>query len=179
MSKNTKLFVILLALAFGMLGLSYAFVPLYKVFCQAFGIPVPQILVGQAGEPKTFTSDPSARTITVRFMANNAIGVPVTLTPLDRKLKVKLGEPVLTAYRADNKANTPMDGVAVHTIVPLGSRAENVEEFVDLQQCFCFEEQHYPANDSVNLPLSFTITPDLPDTVHTVTFAYTLFEATK
>ena len=103
--------------------------------------------------------------------------MPVVLEPVTRKIKLRLGEYALTAYTGENTTNTPLDGVAVHTIVAFGnSKSEDVQEYVDLQQCFCFEEQHYPANSTVNLPLSFAVSPNLPEGIHTLTFGYTLFE---
>lgn len=177
--SNFRLFILLFAIACGMLGLAFGFVPLYRMFCDALGIPVPSIMVGQAGEAKNITHV-SDRTITVRFMANQAVGVPVKLHPITRKVKVRLGEDVLTAYRAQNMAPQPMDGVAVHTIFAMGGLpGTDINDYVELQQCFCFEQQYYPGNEEVTLPLSFAITPDLPAGIHTVTFAYTLFEADK
>ena len=180
-TRNLRLMITLIAVALGMLGVAYAFVPLYRLFCQTFGIPVPSVLVGEAGQPKNFASPPpgaAVRTITVRFMANQATGVPVLLAPQERRLEVPLGVPALTAYTAQNTAPTPMDGVAVHTLFAMGGPGGvNIEKYIDLQQCFCFEEQHYPGAATVNLPLSFTISPDLPEGIHTITFAYTLFDA--
>lgn len=180
MNKNTKLLLMLIAVAIGMLGVGYAFVPLYKVFCQAFGIPVPEIMVGKAGEAKVISVPKGApdRFVTVRFMANEAQGMPVELSALDKKIRVKLGEPTLTAYSAYNAAQKPIDGVAIHMLAGLGRANTLIDEYVDLQQCFCFEQQRYPAQQEVNLPLSFTVTPDLPEGVHTITFSYTLFEST-
>ena len=176
MDKNHRLLLILLAIVVGMVGVAYAFVPMYRMFCQAFGIPVPSVMVGKAGAPKP--SGPiSDRVVTVRFIANESADVPVELTTVTRKVRAHLGESVLTAYTAQNYANEAMHGVAVHTIIAHGNvNASDVQEYVDLQQCFCFEEQLYPANEELTLPLSFTITPDLPEGIHTVTFAYTLFK---
>ena len=176
MDKNQRLLLILLAMVVGMVGVAYAFVPMYRMFCQTFGIPVPSVMVGKAGVPKVI-GEVSDRSVTIRFIANEANGVPVDLQPVTRKVRARLGESVLTAYTAKNMADKAVQGVAVHTIVAHGNaNATDVQEYVDLQQCFCFEEQLYPANEELNLPLSFTITPDLPEGVHTVTFAYTLFE---
>lgn len=179
MTKNTRLLLTLIAIGFAMLGLSYAFVPLYRTFCQLLGIPVPTIAVGQEGAPKNTAPPPGedARTITVRFMGNQANQIPVNLSPVHKKIRMKIGEPVLTAYTATNTSHTAMDGVAVHTIIGLGSAsADDMSPHIELQQCFCFEEQHYPAKQEVTLPLSFTIAPTLPQGVHTLTFGYTLFQ---
>ena len=176
MNKNTKLFIILLCVAFGMVGFAYAFVPLYSVLCQVLGIPTATVKVGEAGVPKP-VGEISDRVITVRFMGNNANGIPIDLQPVDKQVKLRLGESVLTAYKATSHSDEFLKGVAVHTIMAQGVGEQEVSEYVDLQQCFCFEEQMYPPKEEVNLPLSFHITPDLPETVHTIVFGYTLYEA--
>lgn len=182
MKKNTRLLVMLLVIAIGMLGLSYAFVPLYRMFCQLIGVTVPEIAVGKAGEAKNLVKDPSQpdRFVTVRFIANESQGVPVDLKPRVHRLKAKIAEPVLTAYEAHNLSSSPMKGVAVHMISGLGTRGDqDVSEYIDLQQCFCFEEQIYPGSTEVSLPLSFAVAPGLPKDIHTINFAYTLFESTE
>ncbi|MDD9911778.1 MAG: cytochrome c oxidase assembly protein [Alphaproteobacteria bacterium] len=174
--SNFRLLLLLALVVPVMLGVSYAFVPLYRTFCQIFGIPVPTVAVGQEGEPKG-DFEASDRYVTVRFMGNQANKSPVTLRPMDTKLRVQLGQPVLTAYKAVNNKPEEMTGVAVHTILAMGQPGGNdAAQYVELEQCFCFEEQIYPASGTVNLPLSFTITPNLPKEIHTITFGYTLFE---
>lgn len=177
--KNSMLAVMLVAIAFGMLGVGYAFVPLYRMFCQAFGIPVPSVLVGQAAEYKgpQIEGAQDGRMVTVRFTANVGQGVPIKFAPHDFVLKVPLGTPVLTAYEANNTSPRALDGVAVHMLYAQGGDAGDVSKYVELQQCFCFELQHYPGNETKMLPLSFLLTSDLPKDVHTITFSYTLFEA--
>jgi cytochrome c oxidase assembly protein subunit 11 len=176
MNANKRLFLVLLTVAFGMLGLSYAFVPLYRIFCQALGIPVPSVLVGQEGVPKP-PAEPSKRLVTVRFQANNAQGMPVKLWPDAHRLKVNLGVPTLTAYTAENPTSQTINGVAVHTIFAMGGPSGvDINKYIDLQQCFCFEKQSYPPEEMISLPLSFTVTNDLPEGIHTITFGYTLFE---
>ena len=178
-NKNFRLAIILACIGLFMLGLGYAFVPLYRIFCDFVGIPVPTVMVGKEGIPKP-VSEVSDRTVTVRFMANNTGDMPVTLKTITNRIKVNLGENILTAYKAYNPTNEKIKGVAVHTLIPMGSNLETiVDEYVDLQQCFCFEEQIYPPNEEINLPLSFTITPDLPEGIHTITFGYTLYPAVE
>lgn len=178
MNKNTILALVLLTFAAGMLGLAYAFVPLYKMLCQAFGIPLPSVEVSaQLAAPKPI-SHVSDRVITITFTGNNDSTMPVRLKPLTYSLKVRLGEPVLTAYHATNLTGKALDGVAVHMLYAMGGAdGVNINKYVDLQQCFCFEEQHYPAKQDVTLPLTFTVTPELPAAVHTISFNYTLFPA--
>ena len=160
-----------------MLALAFGFVPLYRTFCQIIGIPVPQLGTELTPQQPSLNTTAENRTVTVRFIGNSAAGVPVTFGPRVKSIVAKVGEPVLTAYDAENLSTKNLNGQAVHTIVALGSAVgRDAVKYVDLVQCFCFEEQLYPAKTGVTLPLSFTIRPDLPQGVHTLTFAYTLFE---
>lgn len=163
--------------ALGMLGMAYAFVPLYNAFCRLIGTPVAQIAV--APTENKIMGEIQDRTVTIRFIGHNAEGVPVELEPVTTKMKVHINQPVLTAYKAKNFSDRGIDGVAVHTLIAFGSKGEegDVAPYVDLQQCFCFEQQYYPAGEDIQLPLSFFVTEDLPKTVHTINFSYTLFEA--
>ncbi len=181
-NSNLRLALLLAAIGLGMLGVAYCAVPLYRAFCQAFGIPVPRILTGPTTTPEDATPVTSTRTVTVRFIANTGGKVPVQFAPLAYTIRARVGEPVLTAYRARNTSPQSLDGVAVHMVYGMGSNparkgGDDMLPFIDLQQCFCFSLQHYPAGSDIRLPLSFTVRPDLPPDVHTLTFAYTLFPA--
>jgi cytochrome c oxidase assembly protein subunit 11 len=176
-NKNKRLFLILGFVGIGMFGFAYAFVPLYEAFCKLVGIPIAKIATND-GITKIM-GEVQDRTVTVRFIANENAGVPVDLEPVSRKITARLNEPILTAYTAKNESSQGMNGMAIHTMVALSTEGEfgDVTEYVDLQQCFCFEEQYYPATEEVNLPLSFFVTEDLPEGIHTINFAYTLFES--
>jgi cytochrome c oxidase assembly protein subunit 11 len=177
--KNTWMGLVLVGVAAAMLAVGFAFVPLYRMFCQAFGIPVPAVLVGEAAQYKgpQEAGGQSGRTVLVRFTANVGQGMPAKFTPHDFSLRVPLGTPVLTAYEAVNTGMKDLDGVAVHMLYAMGGDGGDVGKYVELQQCFCFELQHYPAGETKMLPLSFLLTSDLPKEIHTITFSYTLFEA--
>lgn len=178
-TKNKKLLLILLLVAFGMLGFSYAFVPMYRMLCQVLGVPTINLTVGETGSKSLPVEVIEDRVMTIRFMGNNVVGVPIELNPMQSKIKVKVGEQAMTAYTAQSHSEKAFDGLAVHTIIGFGEGEKDVAEYVELQQCFCFEEQLYPPMEEITLPLSFHITPDLPKDVHTITFGYTLFESEK
>lgn len=157
-----------------------AAVPLYRLFCQHFGIPVPRIITGptQGINMDAQTTPDADRVVTVRFTANASADLPITFGPMTYTQKVKLGEPVLTAYTAKNNAVNDIDGVAVHMLYAMGGDPDvDIDSYVNLQQCFCFAQEHYPAGQEIRLPLAFTLAPNLPKGVHTITFSYTLFRA--
>jgi cytochrome c oxidase assembly protein subunit 11 len=178
LNPRTKTLIICLAVLAFMVCFTAAAVPLYYLLCSALGISNPGVISASPANLAGDTGQISTRTVNVRFMANTDKNVPVNLTPLTTSMRVNLGQMALTAYSATNPSANPMDGVAVHMMYAMGGNAgADVAQYVDLQQCFCFESQYYPGNTSVRLPLSFRILPTLPEGVHTITFAYTLYEA--
>ncbi|NBV54660.1 MAG: hypothetical protein EBR79_02995, partial [Proteobacteria bacterium] len=148
--------LIICAIAFAAsIALTIAAVPLYYLFCQQFGIPIPSIQVGQTPQ-QTEPIQPTNRTVTIRFMAKTAAGLPMGFEPITYTQTVNLGQPTLTAYKAQNFSNSGIDGVAVHMLYAMGGPSgTNLNDYITLQQCFCFEEQHYPAQSDIRLPLSF------------------------
>ncbi len=167
-----------LAAMLGMVGFTVAMVPLYYLFCDVMGIPTPRIVAGPRAGLSKGDGGVSDRVVTVRFVANQAAGMPVQLEPVDFVTQVRLGQPLLTAYKARNTSPRALDGVAVHMVYAMGGAPRtDILDYIELQQCFCFELQHYPGQQDVMLPLSFVVRPDLPEGIHTITMAYTLFEA--
>lgn len=181
MAPRTRTLV-MIALAFSAsLALTVFAVPLYNLLCDAMGITRPSIPLGQSGTtlgPVTLTPAQAARRVTIRFTANTQAGLPIDFAPLTYSVQVGLGQPFLTAYAAKNNAPKALDGVAVHMLYAMGGPSGvQVADYIALEQCFCFAQQHYPAMEDIRLPLSFTLSPNLPEGIHTITFAYTLFEA--
>jgi cytochrome c oxidase assembly protein subunit 11 len=182
LSPQTRTLIII-GLAFSAsVAITVFAVPLYNLMCKQLGIARPTVPIGQTGlgqvSGRALTPAEAARRITVRFTANTAQGVPIEFYPLSYTIQAKLGEPVLTAYAAKNLQSKGLDGVAVHMLYAMGGPdGINVADYVALEQCFCFAQQYYPGKEAINLPLSFTLSPDLPAGIHTITFSYTLFEA--
>lgn len=176
--SHTRLVLILIGVIALSVAVTAAAVPLYRLFCQKFGTPLPSILVGPTvGTKAENIAQASTRTITVRFTANVGAGVPLVFQPNTYSLKVRLGQPVLTAYTAHNTSPQGFNGVAVHMLYAMGGPpGTDVSGYISLQQCFCFQSQYYPGNTQVTLPLYFTVAPNLPQGIHTITFAYTAFK---
>lgn len=178
LSKNARTALACVGMLMFMVAFTAAAVPLYYLLCRSLGIANPGVISASGADLRGDTGAVSDRMVTVRFISNVNKGVPVKFTPLATSLRVRLGDYALTAYSATNTSPQAMDGVAVHMLYPMGGdTGSDIAKYVDLQQCFCFESQHYPGSSTVKLPLSFRILPTLPEGVHTITFAYTLFEA--
>jgi cytochrome c oxidase assembly protein subunit 11 len=162
---------VLVAVVFGMVGLSFAAVPLYKMFCAATGYGgTPQI--GPALSPGAV-----AGSIVVRFDADTNPGLPWQFAPEQRQVDVKLGEERVAFYSARNEADRPMTGVAVYNVTP-----DKVGRYFHKTACFCFNEQTLAAGQTMQFPVSFWVDPAIahdPDTadVHEITLSYTFFRS--
>jgi cytochrome c oxidase assembly protein subunit 11 len=157
------------AVAIGMVGLSFAAIPLYRAFCQA---------TGYAGTPKigaAVAPGGDGKTIRVRFNADTYPGLPWTFAPDQSEVTVPLGEDHLASYTAHNKARSPVTGVALYNVTP-----EKAAKYFHKTACFCFNQQTLQGGQTMDFPLSFWVDPAIdkdPNTsdVHEVTLSYTFF----
>ncbi len=171
MRRNTLIGGGLTALVFGMVGLSFAAVPLYRVFCSA---------TGYGGTPQIGGADgPGAKggSITVRFDANTSPSLPWQFKPGVPSVVVKLGEEKLAHYMGRNDSGRAVTGVATYNVTP-----EKVGHYFHKTACFCFNEQTLASGQEMQFPLSFWVDPAIatdPATrdVHTITLSYTFFRS--
>ncbi|GEP58875.1 cytochrome c oxidase assembly protein [Reyranella soli] len=174
--KNARLAWTLAATVGGMLALAYAASPLYDMFCRATGFGgTPKVAVEQgadgAGRPVL------SRTVNVRFDSNVDANLPWRFTPLEREVKVKLGEEKLVHYRVTNVSQRPIVGTSTYNVTP-----EHAGPWFNKLQCFCFTEQLLLPGQSVDMPVVFFVDPEMDkdrryDNVRTITLSYTFFEA--
>jgi cytochrome c oxidase assembly protein subunit 11 len=154
----------------GMLGLTAAAVPLYRLFCQATGYG------GTTQRAEAAPGQQSERIITVRFNADVAHDLPWTFAPVERAVQVRPGEQHLAFFRAHNGSGRPIVGTATFNVTPF-----KAGRYFDKIACFCFEEQTLRAGETVDMPVSFYVDPailDDPETadVRAITLSYTFFE---
>ncbi len=163
-----------LGLAFvivGMVGMSFAAVPLYRLFCAVTGYAgTPQI--GEAAPPGA-----SKQLVTVRFNANVNPGLPWRFQPAQPAVKLPLGEEQIAFYTAQNEAKTPVTGVALYNVTP-----ETAGKYFHKTACFCFNQQTLAPGQTMQFPLSFWVDPAIahdPNTsdIHTITLSYTFFRS--
>jgi cytochrome c oxidase assembly protein subunit 11 len=156
--------------AIGMVGMSFAAIPLYRMFCQA---------TGYGGTPKigaAVAPGGDGKTIRVRFNADISPGIPWTFEPDQLEITVPLGEDHLASYTARNKARSPVTGVALYNITP-----EKAAKYFHKTACFCFNKQTLEGGQTMDFPLSFWVDPEIskdPSTsdVQVVTLSYTFFK---
>ena len=168
--KNARTAVILFSVAAGMLGLAFASVPLYRLFCQVTGL---------GGTPGVEASAPETATdidFTVRFDANINSGMGWRFKPLQHEVKLKLGEERLAFYEATNLTGRTITGTATFNVTPLKAG----QYFVKID-CFCFTEQVLKPGESAEMPVSFYVDPAIYEDVNTrdvntITLSYTFYE---
>ena len=169
--RNVKALLGCVALVGAMLGLSFASVPLYRMFCQ---------LTGFDGTPLRAEVAPGARSgrmITVRFDANIAPDLDWDFRPLQKDIRVETGAQGLVHYRAKSKAETPTVGIASFNVTP-----EKAAPFFNKIACFCFNNQPLKPGQMTDMGVSFFIDPAINDDptladVETITLSYTFFRA--
>jgi len=159
------------ALVFGMVGLSFAAVPLYRVFCQ---------VTGYGGTPTIGAAAPDRvgeATVTIRFGATTQPDLPWRFQPEQPSMRLRVGEEGLAFYSARNLADRPVTGIAVYNVTP-----EKVGRYFHKVACFCLDEQTLEAGQHADMPVSFWVDPRLaedPSTrdVRTITVHYSFFRS--
>ena len=156
--------------AVGMFGFAlFVMPPLYDLFCEITG------LGGKTGDEYTAVDVrvDTSREVTVRFVASNNASMPWEFRPTKDKVVVHPGEPTEITYFARNTTGEDMVSQAIPSLVP-----NNVADYFQKTECFCFENRPLAAGDQADLKLVFIIDPDLPEGVTSLTLSYTIFDIT-
>ena len=156
-----------------MLMLSYAAVPLYKLFCQ---------VTGYGGTPminELSTSTGEFGDIKIRFDSSTEKNSPVLFKPQRKTINVKIGENNLAFYNAKNNTDQLLTTMSVYNVTPLSAG-----QYFNKIECFCFEEQELSPNEVVEMPVSFFIDPSIKDDkfindLSEITLSYTMFVRDK
>lgn len=166
-AKNKKLVVKLTSLVFFMLAMSFAAVPLYDWFCRVTGFGgVTQVAVEES--PKILD-----RKIEIRFDGSLEAGMPWTFKPLQRTMELKIGETGLAFYEAHNPTDKPIAGTASFNVFPYSTGA-----YFTKIDCFCFEMQVLGPGETVQMPVTFYVDPEIIDDLEakyakSITLSYT------
>ena len=166
---NRRIVIACSAFVISMLGVSYAAVPLYKLFCQVTGYG------GTTQRVEQMSDTILDRTIKVRFDANVAAGLPWDFKPVEREVELRIGETIEIAYTAENVSDVSTFGQATFNVTPMSAGA-----YFNKIQCFCFTETELKPGETMNMPVVFFVDPaivDDPDAkgVTTITLSYTFF----
>ena len=171
MDKNTRTLLLVFGVVIGMVGLSFASVPLYDLFCRVTGF---------GGTPQESTGAPGEildRQITVNFHTTTSDRLPWRFEAETRKMAVNVGQENLIGFLAQNNTATPTAGTAVYNVTP-----PKVGKYFHKTQCFCFDYQMLPAREKMTMPVVFYIDPEIVndrgmDDVTSITLSYSFFPA--
>jgi cytochrome c oxidase assembly protein subunit 11 len=177
-----------MALVVGMVGLTYASVPLYRMFCQATGFGG-TVQEGRSVEEKlarreaqrdaALEAAAAARELTVTFNADVSDGLPWKFVPTQRSVRVRPGQSTLAFYTASNLGDAAVTGVSTYNVAP-----QQAGQYFNKVQCFCFEEQRLRAGEQVDMPVFFYIDPEFATDprmrgINSITLSYTFFKVAE
>ncbi|KAJ7317901.1 hypothetical protein JRQ81_004063 [Phrynocephalus forsythii] len=173
--QNKTVLSYLAAVVVGMAGLSYASVPLYRLFCQVSGFGG---TTQEASSEKIEKMVPiKDRVIKVTFNADVHATLNWNFRPQQTEIYVVPGETALAFYKAKNPTDKPIIGVSTYNVVPF-----EAGQYFNKIQCFCFEEQRLNPHEEVDMPVFFYIDPEIDENpnllnVNLITLSYTFYEA--
>jgi cytochrome c oxidase assembly protein subunit 11 len=153
----------------GMIGVSYAAVPLYELFCQVTGYG------GTTQRVEQYSQVVLDRDIRVRFDANVSGGLPWDFRPVQRDVTLKIGETTQVAYEARNVFSRPTGGRATFNVTPQMAGAYFMKV-----ECFCFTDTELQPGETMDMPVVFYVDPaivDVPELrdIGTITLSYTFY----
>jgi len=172
---NRRTALALGGVATAMVGASFAAVPLYRLFCQVTGYGGTTQRAERA-PGRSEGGGAGARLVTVRFDANVAgTDLPWSFAPVERTMRVRVGEENLAFYRATNQSRIATTGQATFNVTPF-----KAGPYFNKIACFCFSEQTLEGRQTIDMPVSFFVDPAIasdPNTadVDTITLSYTFF----
>lgn len=171
-AKNRRMLMMVAGTVVIMVGMSFAFVPLYRIFCQVTGF---------GGTPKITGEAPSAdqvleRRITIKFNTDTARNIQWDFSADRREIDVKLGQQGLMSFSAKNNDRAPVTAVAVYNVTP-----PKAGKYFHKIACFCFGEQTLNPGESATYPVVFFIDPKLDKDpnmtdITNITLSYTFFQ---
>jgi cytochrome c oxidase assembly protein subunit 11 len=155
----------------GMVGMSFAAVPLYRMFCQVTGF---------GGTPLRADAAPEGtidREVTVRFDANIGNGLGWSFRPLERQIRLRVGEVAEVRFLVENRGRETSTGTATFNVSPDVTGA-----YFNKLACFCFSEQTLKAGERVEMPVQFFIDPAIAEDkdlnyIDAITLSYTFYPA--
>jgi cytochrome c oxidase assembly protein subunit 11 len=166
--SNKVIAGVCLAFFGGMVGMAYAAVPLYAMFCQMTGYG------GTTQRVEQYSDRVLDRKITVRFDANTS-NVPWDFRPATRDVTMNIGETTQVSYTAKNLSGQPTSGRATFNVTP-----EMAGAYFNKVECFCFTDTTLQPGETLDMPVVFYVDPDIADmpelkNITTITLSYTFF----
>ena len=170
-TQNRRVMVIISFVGLLMLSLSFASVPLYDIFCRVTGF---------GGTTQIASSAPGTQglpDINIRFESSTSQSLNWGFYPKDKVVTIPLGEEKTVFYVAKNLTNKPIVGTAIFNVTPA-----KVGQYFMKIDCFCFVEQLLNPGQSVEMPVTFFIDPEIfkdenVKEVSEITLSYTFLKS--
>ena len=162
---------VLLVFVAGMVGMSFAAVPLYRIFCQVTGYG------GTTRRAQVAPKNVLDRVVTVRFDSNISNNLGWSFRPVKRSVDVKLGEVGTVSFLAENRTGQTETGTAAFNVAP-----DQAGAYFNKIACFCFTEQTLAPGEKKELGVSFFVDPAYADdpnleNITTITLSYSFYPA--
>ncbi len=174
-AKNRRSGMMAGAMGLGMLGLGFAAVPLYEVFCRVTGYAGTTQRVGEAQAATVQATD---RVMSIRFDSNVNSALPWSFKPEQAVDHVTVGARDMAIFIATNESDQPVVGTATFNVTPLLAG-----KYFNKVQCFCFSEQTLKPGQTVRMPVLYYVDPAImedPETkdIKEITLSYTFYRST-
>lgn len=169
--RNRRVALAAGAFALAALGLGFASVPLYEIFCEYTGFDGTTQRVSEAEASLKTTG----KILNVRFDANTSPTLPWSFKPEKEVARVAVGARQLAFFVAENKASYPVTGTATFNVTP-----SQAGQYFTKIQCFCFTEQTLKPGERIRMPVIYYVDPRLiddPDArdISEITLSYTFY----
>ena len=170
-AQNKKSIIIISFIVLFMLSLSFAAVPLYDIFCRVTGFggttQIASTAPGSTGHPD----------INVRFESSTSSSLNWDFFAKSNVVTIPIGEEKTIFYFAKNLSDKPIVGTATFNVTPA-----KVGQYFMKIDCFCFVEQLLKPGESMNMPVTFFIDPDIykdenVKEVNEITLSYTFMKS--
>jgi len=173
---NTRVGLFAFAGAATMLGMGYAAVPLYELFCQVTGFGG-TTQVASLAEADKAAQRAAGRTMSIRFDGSTAREVPWDFRPSQATDEVQIGVRDMATYVAKNNSAVPITGVATFNVEP-----SQAGKYFHKIQCFCFTQQTLQPGEEVHMPVLYYVDPAMLEDefmadVEQITLSYTFHRA--
>ncbi|WP_340589407.1 cytochrome c oxidase assembly protein [Erythrobacter alti] len=178
-TRNRRTMLLAFGAALAMLGLGYAAVPLYDLFCRVtgFGGTTQVATEAEADTAERLAASAGGKSYSIRFDANTARDMPWDFRPTQVTDRVAIGQRDMATYIARNMSDVAITGTATFNVEP-----EQAGRYFNKIQCFCFTEQTLQPGQEIRMPVLYYVDPAVLDDpnmqdVEQITLSYTFHRA--
>ena len=171
--KNGRVAALAALLVAAMVGLAFASVPLYRIFCQVTGLGGTTMRADE--QVAAMVKPVPGKSVSIRFDANTSRDLLWEFKPTETQRTVPIGGRNMTAYTAKNTSRRPLTGTATFNVTPV-----QAGQYFSKIQCFCFTEQTLQPGQEVQMPVVFYVDPRILDDpaardITEITLSYTFY----